>query len=376
VAIGVADTSPGPSAPPLPEGIDTPSAFVDLGRLEANIRSMQDFADSRAIHLRPHAKTHKSVRVAELQRQAGARGLTVGTLGEAETFAAAGFDDLFLAYTVWAGGPKGRRIRALHDRIRLTVAIDSDEGAAALAGAVQGADRPLGVLVEVDSGGHRAGVKPDDAGRIAATAARAGLEIIGVFTHGGRAYASPEAAAGAADDEVTSLARAAVALAREGIEAKVLSAGTTPTARLSARAPVNEVRPGTYVYCDRNQFLVGSCSADSLAFFVAATVVSTAVDGQFVIDAGAKALARDPPGRGGSGYAYVPAWPDATVVRLNDYHGVVTVAPGSPRPRVGEVLAVAPNHVCPVVDLYADLAVIREGNVVDRWPVDARGRSG
>jgi D-serine deaminase-like pyridoxal phosphate-dependent protein len=362
-------------APTVPEGVDTPTAWIELDRVEANIARLQGFADERGVALRPHAKTHKSVEVAQRQRTTGAVGLTVGTLGEAEVFAGAGFDDLFLAYTLWAGGAKGARLRGLHEAVRIAVGIDSGEGARALSDAVRGS-RTLPVLVEVDSGGRRTGVQPQRAGELGRAAQDAGLEVLGVFTHGGHAYRGAEAVADAADDEVRSLETAAAALRAEGIEPRVLSAGSTPTARSSARAPVTEERPGTYVYNDRNQVLVGSCGVEDVALFVAATVVSVSLDGQFVIDAGAKALARDPGLGGAPGYASLPAWPDAVVERLNDYHGMVSVPAGSPRPRVGEVLAVMPNHVCPVVDLHETLLVVRDGRVVDRWRTEARSRSG
>jgi len=363
-------------APSIPGQLETPAVWVDLDVVEANIARLQRLADERGVALRPHAKTHKSLRVGDLQRSAGARGLTVGTLGEAEVFAEAGFEDLFVAYPVWGGGARAQRLRELHDRIELRVGIDSAEGAESLALAVQGASRPLRVLVEVDSGGHRTGVEPGSAGRLAAQAEQAGLEVLGIFTHGGHAYAGADAVEAAADDEVAALSVAAEALTREGIEPRVMSAGSTPTVRGSARPPVNEERPGTYVYNDRIQVRLGSCQPDQVGLFVAATVVSTSVPGQFVLDAGAKALGRDTaPGAPGLG-GYLPAWPEAEITRLNDYHGVVTLSADSPRPAVGELVAILPNHVCPVVNLHAEFVVCRDGEPLERWAVDARGRSG
>ncbi len=360
------------TAPNLPDGLDTPAALVDLDRLERNLAAMQARADGAGVALRPHAKTHKSVRVAALQVAAGARGLTVGTIGEAEVFADAGFDDLFLAYTVWAAGDKGRRLRALHERIALRVGIDSAEGAEQLGRAVAGTGSALEVLIELDSGGHRAGVRPEDAPAVARAAELAGLRPIGVYTHGGHSGASPAAVAPAAADEVAAVSRAADALRAAGFEVSVLSTGSTPTASLPAPAPVTEIRPGTYAYHDRGQVWLGSCPPDAIAFWVATTVTSLAVPGQAIVDAGAKAFARDvqpvAPGLG-----LLPTVP-AVLRAVNDYHGYVDPAAGA-RVRLGEVLPVAPNHVCPVVDHYAETVMIRAGQIVDVWPVDARGRS-
>jgi D-serine deaminase-like pyridoxal phosphate-dependent protein len=232
----------------------------------------------------------------------------------------------------------------------------------------------LRVLVEVDSGGHRTGVAPAKAGSIAAAARDSGLEVRGVFSHGGHGYAGRAERLSAAADEVNALGEAAAALLEVGIEAAAVSAGSTPTALLSAAGVVNEERPGTYIFGDRQQLALGAIEPDELGLFVMATVVSTPAQDRFVIDAGAKTLARDRP-RFLEGYGLLPAVPDAVISATYDYHGVVEVPPGSPRPPVGSLVAIVPNHVCPVVNLVDELVVARRGIVIDRWPVDARGRT-
>jgi len=123
----------------LPAGLDTPRVVVDLARVEANIGRLQAEMDARGIALRPHAKTHKSIGIARMQLAAGARGLTVGTLGEAEVFLGAGINDIFLAYPIWADGPKAARIRALHEAAPgFRVGIDSVAGAERLGAAGRG----------------------------------------------------------------------------------------------------------------------------------------------------------------------------------------------------------------------------------------------
>jgi len=370
-ALTVPDTLIAP--PRLPDGLETPAAVVDLDRLERNVAAMQAIADHAGLALRPHAKTHKSLRVAALQLAAGARGLTVGTLGEAEAFADGGFDDLFLAYTVWASGDKARRLRALHERIAFRVGIDSAEGAEQLGRAVAGTSRPLEVLVELDSGAHRAGVRPDDVVAVARAAERARLHPIGVYTHGGHGSVGPEAVVAAAADEMDAVRRAADALRAAGIEISVLSVGSTPTASHHVADPVTEIRPGTYVYNDRGQVWIGSCPPDAIAFWVAATVTSVAVPGQAIVDAGAKAFARDLV-RSAPGLGLLPTVP-ALLRTVNDYHGFVDPIGGA-RLRLGDVVPIAPNHVCPVVDHYLETVAIRDGRVVETWQVDGRGRSG
>jgi D-serine deaminase-like pyridoxal phosphate-dependent protein len=361
--------------PRLPAGLETPCLIVDLDVVERNARRLQGELDRRGVRLRPHVKTHKSVALARIQIDAGAAGLTVGTLGEAEVMAAAGFSDLFLAYPLWAEGSKAGRLRRLHEGGGLIVGVDSTEGAERLAEAVSGTSAALPVMVEVDSGGRRTGVgSPEDAVAVALAARRLGLRVMGVFTHGGHGYARPEARAGAAADEVRTLGLAADALAAAGIAVDIVSAGSTPTAVAAATGQVTEIRAGTYLLGDRQQVALGSIPPDGIAVHVAATVVSTRVPGQVVLDAGAKCLTKDiPPYL--EGHGFLPAYPSAVIGRVNDYHGIVRVPDGTVAPRLGEVVAVVPNHVCPVVDLFDTFVAVRDGAIVGRWPVDARGRS-
>jgi D-serine deaminase-like pyridoxal phosphate-dependent protein len=363
-------------APLLPGGLDTPAVVIDIDIVERNARRLGDALAKRGIALRPHAKTHKSLELARIQLDAGARGITVGTLGEAEVFAGAGFDDLFVAYPVWAAGPKAARLRSLLDisRLRLSVGFDSIAGAERLAAAAKGSQRTVRVVLEIDPGNRRTGAPPDRAGEVAAAARDLGLDVIGVFTHGGHSYGHGLAAAAGAD-EVAALTTGAAALRAEGIEPEVISAGSTPTELTAAIAPVNEIRAGTYLIGDRQQAVIGAVPPDGIAIAVAATVVSDAVPGQVVVDAGAKTLTKDVAAYL-TGYGLIPSYPETVIERVSDYHGVVRIPEGSPPPAVGEVVAIIPNHVCPVIDLRDTFTATRSGTVLGIWPVDARGRSG
>ncbi|MEO8470297.1 MAG: alanine racemase [Chloroflexota bacterium] len=368
--------APDASSPFIPADIDTPALVVDLDVVDANNGRLIDHVAARGATLRPHAKTHKSVAIAQMQLDAGARGITVGTLGEAEVFAGAGIADVFLAYPLWAVGPKAARLRALHARTPISVGLDSVAGAERLAAAVAGVGSPLRVLVEIDSGGRRTGLGTPEGARAVAEGARAlGLEVDGVFTHGGHGYAGPNARAAAAADEVRALGEAAAALRAAGFECAIVSAGATPTMWDAAAGEVNEVRAGTFVLGDRQQATLGATGFEDIALHVAATVVSTALVGHVVIDAGAKTLTKD---RAAylDGHGFMPAYPDAVIEKVNDYHGIVRIPPGTPAPHLGEVIAIAPNHVCPVVDLFDSFVTVRGETVIGSWPVDARGRRG
>jgi len=351
--------------------LDTPVVVVNHARLVANIAATADAVRAHGVSLRPHVKTHKSLDVARLQIEHGAQGLTVATVGEAELFAAGGFDDLFIAFPVRATGPKATRLRALAGACRLRVGVESVSSAKLLGEALRGTD--ASVVVEIDSGGSRTGTPTADGALLVADAARAaGLQVDGVFTHGGHSYAARGISQEVAEEEVRGLLGAAEALRSTGHEVTVISAGSTPTAVLAAHLPVTEVRPGTYVFQDRLQVELGSCRPDEVSLAVATTVVASHAD-RVVVDAGAKTLSKDVPGVL-HGHGSILGRPHLTIERVYDHHGVVT-GPADEMPGIGEVVWVVPNHVCPVVDLSPDVLVDLGGGRLESWPVHARGLS-
>ncbi len=354
---------------PLPEDRPTPALVVDLAVLEANLAAMAGTAAALGAALRPHAKTHKCVEVARRQLALGAVGLSVATVSEAEVFAEAGIDDLFIAYPLWADRARRGRLAALARRVRLRVGVDSAAGARARGRAVAGAR--VEALVEVDCGQHRSGCRPRSAAEVARAAQDAGLAVRGVFTFPGHAYgpgAPPEAAA----DEARALAEAAAVLGAAGLDGSVRSGGSTPTARMTS-AGVGELRPGVYAFNDAQQLALGTCGTADLALSAVATVVSAPEPGRLVLDAGSKVLGADRPAWL-SGHGHLPGLPGAVVTGLSEHHAVVQLAPGGrATPEVGDRLHVVPNHVCSAVNLVDQLFVARDGRLVDRWAVAARG---
>ncbi len=344
----------------------TPCLLVDGDRLDANIEAMAATADRLGVALRPHAKTHKCPEIARRQVAAGAAGLTVATVSEAEVFAAAGFDDLFIAYPLWVDPGKGGRLRRLRELASLTLGVDSAEGARTLAAQLPGAR----VLVEVDSGHHRSGVPPERAGEVADAATHAGLEVPGVFTFPGHSYA-PDAPRPSALAEAEALAAAAASLRERGIDPAVLSGGATPSAGHVPPGSMTEMRPGVYVFGDAQQWELGSTTPDRIALTCLATVVSHA-GGNVVLDSGSKVLGADR-APWATGYGRLLDHPDARVTLLSEHHAVVTWPHDTERPELGSRLRVVPNHVCNAVNLADALVVVRDGAVEGTWPVAARG---
>ena len=212
----------------------------------------------------------------------------------------------------------------------------------------------LQVVVEVDCGARRSGAPPEVAGDLALAARSRGLVPVGVFTYPGHGGSGTDARKRAAQDQHSALTTAVRSLAGVGVRAEVVSAGSTPTIEFSTGSPITEIRPGEYVFCDLDNTRLGACSEDQIALFVAATVVSDWVPDQAILDVGTKALGRE--GNLEKGYGGI-AGTKAVLAKLNEYHGFLAVPAGEPRPRVGTVVPVVPNHVCPVVVNFEELIV-------------------
>ncbi|KNH16406.1 alanine racemase [Arthrobacter sp. ZBG10] len=362
----------------IPHSIDTPDILVDVDILDRNIARMAASVRSRGLALRPHAKTHKIPEIAARQIAAGAAGLTVATVGEAEVFAAGGVDNLFIAYPLWASAGKAERLRLLAEKATVTVGVDSAAGATRLGTALGAAAGTVSVLVEIDSGHHRSGTLPQEAAAVAQAAAAAGLQVAGVFTFPGHSYA-PGMPAAAAAQEQSALAAAAATLAAAGFDAATLSGGSTPTALLTDGSVATEVRPGVYVFGDAQQLELDRCALTDIALTVAATVVShhrtePGSPVRFIIDAGSKILGSDRPAWA-SGFGRLMDHLDARIIALSEHHATVEWYGPDPLPALGDRLRIIPNHVCLAINLVDDVAVVSGGNLVDRWKVAARGRN-
>lgn len=351
--------------------ISTPAPVVLIDVVRENIARMQAFADTHGKRLRPHVKTHKSVRLGRMQREAGAVGLTAGNLSEAEIFAADGCSDIFLAYPIWAIGSKAERLRRLAGITELSVGVESEAAVDALATAMGDDAGRLGVVVEIDCGAGRSGVEPSAAGDLAAHARSRGLRPLGIFTypgHGGTVGARE----GAAQDQAVALRAAVESFAPHGIPVSVVSAGSTPTAELCTDPVITEIRPGEYIFNDHDNVRIGDCRPEQIGLFVASTVVSDQGHEHVIVDAGTKALARE--GNPDRGFGNVPSV-DGVLSKLNEYHGFLALPEGGTRPAVGATVPIVPNHVCPVVNSFEELIITdRTGALIDRWPVDAQGQ--
>ena len=365
--------------------LPTPALIVDLDRVEANLRRGRAYAEAQGVDLRPHAKTHKSPHFARAQLAAGAIGVCVAKLGEAELMADAGIDDIVVPNTV-IGDDKAARAVALAQRVRFAIGVDHPAQVAQLAAAAEGAARPLEVLVEVDVGAGRGGT---EAGAVAAllrlVRAAPGLRSRGVYAYEGFTYGARDVGELVArHDAAQRVLLAAAEAARPWLDgddrrggAPVVSLGSTPSllAAVPLRAGITEMRPGTYLFGDLQQARWAAAPGDwrdglaHAAAHVLASVVSVH-GGRGILDAGSKALTSDRAvGHEGHGLLVDHG---LTVARLSEEHGVVE-GPGAGRLRVGDKVRVLMNHVCPVVNLFPVMHLVRGDEVVEVVEVSGRG---
>jgi D-serine deaminase-like pyridoxal phosphate-dependent protein len=358
--------------------IETPALLVDLDVMEGNIRRWQAVFDAAGVAFRPHIKTHKSPAIAACQVAAGAVGLAVAKVSEAEVFAAAGFRDLSVAYPV-VGASKWRRLAELARDCTITVNIDSELAIRGLSDAAVAAGSVVGILLDINIGSNRTGMPPADAEPLGQLVeSLPGLRLEGIT--GYRSATFPGAAgrtpAEVGREEGELLVGLAERLRAAGLPIRTVAAGSTPTAWAVATVPgITDVRAGTYVFGDRFMAGLGAHSEDDIALSALCTVASRPLPERATIDGGTKTFSGDIPGGalpGLQGYARVLEI-DAYIEAMNEEHGMLRLAPGVD-PRVGDRLRLIPNHACTTVNLADELIGIRDGRIVTVWPVEARGK--
>jgi D-serine deaminase-like pyridoxal phosphate-dependent protein len=356
--------------------LETPALLVDLDIMERNLARAATYAASHGLALRPHVKTHKSPLVAARQIALGATGLTCATPFEAQVMSAV-TDDILVAYPP-VGAARARRLATLPSNVRLVVALDSEVAVAELSRAAASAKRSVGVYVELDVGMHRVGVPgvPEAIALAKRVRDDRNLEFAGIAFYPGHVREAVNDQDAKLEALGNALSSALQSFEREGIPPRVVSGGSTPTLWRTHELPgVTEMRPGTYVYNDRTTAAIGACSWDDCALTVLATVISTAVPGQAVIDAGTKSLGREPVrGVAGEGFGQLLDHAEVIVERMSEEHGVLDISRSTWRPTVGETVRVIPNHVCIVVHLSDIVYGVRGGVLETSWPVAARGR--
>lgn len=378
--------------------LPTPTLLIDRNRLKTNIETVQARAEREGVALRPHIKTHKCPDLSRLQKEAGAKGLTVATLPEAEAFAAAGFDDLVIAKEMVDAISFELIARLIGDGIRVAFCVDTLAGAEAASVFSSEKGMTADVLVEVDVGHGRCGIgwaDPHAVGFVRRVRGLSGLHVRGLLTHAGHGYRGPSEGETKGDalnrvmaeerDRLLSLASRLRAAGLLDPAEAVISLGSTPTFSRFENAEqdgfrITEARPGNYVFHDAIQVALGVCSLANCALTVQATVISihrgNGTDRVFV-NAGKKTLTTDK-GYGLDGYGVIlhsprtmKRMPHARLVSLSEEHGWIEIPGGAPFD-VGDRVRIVPNHSCVSVATQSKLYVVDGDEVVEEWEVVAR----
>ena len=356
--------------------IDTPALVVDLDIMERNLARVAAYTREHGLGLRPHTKTHKSVRIARRQMESGASGLTVAKVSEAEVMVEAEPGDLLVAFPV-IGRVKLERLAQVARRSRVTVALDSLVAAQQVSEAARAAGIEIGVLAEVDVGLGRVGVSPGAALLELAGAIKRLPNVCfrGIAFYPGHVKSSDEAG-------LRDLAQVGVVLRgilgdfeRAGIPVEIVSGGSTPSLFHSHELPgVTEIRPGTYVFNDVNTVASGACGLEECAASILATVVSTARPGQMIVDGGSKTFSSDRPATSDVTFGRVVEAPAARFHKMNEEHGFIDISRAERQFAIGDRVHIIPNHICVAVNLHERVYGVRGETVEEIWNVDGRGK--
>lgn len=349
------------------EDLDTPTLMIDLDALEENLDRYQAYFDAHKIGFRPHIKTHKTLAIAHMQMKRGAIGLTCQKIGEAEAMASGGITgDLLIPYNI-IGKQKLDRLTALAKQANVTVAADSQFTVKGLSDAASSAGVTLGVIVEMDTGGGRAGtVSPQATVDLATVIDDApGLDLRGFMS-----FPTPP--------ETRSLIQEAVDLFdKAGLPHPIVSGGSTKCAMNAHEIPeLTEYRAGEYPAGGAGHYWDGRHTVAQCALRVLATVVSRPTADRAILDSGSKTMSasvrKDPEGRDTMGY--IVEYPDARFYGASEEHGHIDLSVCKRRPEIGERVQVLPVHPCPCVNVHDELIAVRKGFVEAVWPIHARGK--
>jgi len=357
--------------------VATPGLVLDLDVLDRNLDEMAAIARSAGVELYPHAKTHRMADAGRRQIERGAHGLCIAKLGEAEAFANAGIERLFVANPIF-GAENGARALALSRRADALFATDSFAAAASIGAVFAAAGEKARMMLAIDSGLGREGVSPAKAVEVAKAIADApGVDLVGIYTHEGATYgakdrADLEARAVAAGELMVGVAKA---IRAEGIALPIVSLGASASARAVAHVPgVTQIRPGIYAFNDVGQIALGNATLDTVAVRVIGTVISHPDPDRACIDAGSKSLSTDLVPAAAHRHEYpgmgmivnAPGW---IIDKMSEEHGWLRwQGEGEPTPLpVGTRLEIVPNHVCMAFAMLRRAAILQDGKLAGSW---------
>lgn len=371
---------------PLPIGakgsrfaVNTPSLILDLDIMEANIAKMAATMLGFGRALRPHAKSHKSSRIAAQQLVAGAVGICCATLDEAEVMVAAGLRGVVITSPVTSLEKIARLIDLVRAAPDTMIVVDNADNVHAIAAAAERAGIAVILLVDIELGFGRTGVRGADAAVALARAVEAtpGVSFGGIQAYGGHLqhildYGERKTATEAASKGIASIV---ARLAKAGLPPAIVTGGGTGTHTIDgAASPLTEIQAGSYLLMDSDYGGIAYSHDQPWPFgvslFVQTTVISTNVPGTITVDAGTKALALN----GKPPRVATPDLGAAVYEFTGDEHGRIRLPEGVPAPKIGSRLELIVSHCDPTVAMYDTYHCVRGDSLVDVWPIDARRR--
>lgn len=358
--------------------LDTPALLLDIDKLDRNIEDIVEFAKKYNVNYRPHIKTHKCINIARKQIEQGAIGITVATVGEAEVMSNGGIKDILVAYPI-ASKVKLERIEQLMDQSKITITVDSVYQAGLLQDYFKSKKKELNVWIKINSGLNRCGVEPTEVKELARFIKESSnLKLDGVFTHAGHSYGanSEEEINEIANKEASVVLESAEICESIGIDIPHRSIGSTPTFKIAGKIKgITEIRPGNAVFFDMIQVGLEAATLDDCALTVMSTVGSIHKD-RIVIDAGSKTLNLDKGAHGNEsvlGHGYIKEYPNLVIDRLSEEHGIISIKETNEM-KITEKITIIPNHACTVANLFNKYLIVKNGEIIDEWKVDARGK--
>ena len=351
--------------------LDTPALLIDQRKLMRNIAYMQEVANSSGVALRPHTKTHKCPEIAKLQVKAGAIGICVQKLGEAEVMVDAGFQDILIPNEI-VQPTKINRLVELQEKATIKVAVDSLENAESIGKVAMSFGRTISVYVDVDIGMKRCGIPlgPSVAKFSKKIATIKGLRLEGLTTYEGHLYKikNVKQRAKAATRIIKRYVEVGNRIRKAGVEIPKICCASTLTATVTAKVPgVSELHPGNYIFYDLMQVDRGSTVFENCAQRVLTTVISTPTSNRCVVDAGSKAFVND--------QCMFPRslhHADITPYSITEEHLAFTTK--KTKLRVGDKVQFVPYHACTATNMFDQLYVVDGDEVVANWPISARGK--
>lgn len=361
--------------------LDTPALIIDREVMLGNLKFMQDYANSKNVLLRPHTKTHKMSKLALLQEEYGAKGITVAKVGEAEVMAANGLKDIFIANEV-VGEIKLSRIRKLAETIEISFGLDSIAQGEMVEKVFEGASKKAQVLIEIEVGERRSGViEEDDYINLLNYLKKCNnINLKGIFSHDGHSYGAENIEACKEihlEAQKRTLHFAHIAKEMR-FDLQTVSIGSTPSLlhNFPILEGVTEIRPGTYIFMDASQANAYG-SLERNAATVLTTVISLPTSERVITDVGAKGITMQARTKGftaSKGLGLIKGWPDVSIYAVYDEHAIIYNKEFHDNIKVGDKVEIIPNHICPVVNLHETAYIVANGEVVDEIIVDCRGK--